>query len=96
MLIKLRSTLRATEDSSNLGGLTKICLKFGHLVIWGLKSCIKRQSFSVETDLYPTVFSIERALNAKCFSFGTFMDIEGAFENTQFRSIRNSMVFKMD
>jgi Reverse transcriptase (RNA-dependent DNA polymerase) len=40
-----------------------------------------QRSRSCETALHDLVSRIEGALNHKIFAFGTFLDIEGAFDN---------------
>lgn len=42
---------------------------------------------SVESALHTIVFKIEKALEHKELALGTFLDIEGAFDNTAFESI---------
>jgi Reverse transcriptase (RNA-dependent DNA polymerase) len=42
---------------------------------------------SCETALHDLVERIEEALNHKSFAFGTFLDIEGAFDNASFTSM---------
>jgi hypothetical protein len=42
---------------------------------------------SCETALYDLLNRIEEALRYKIFAFGTFLDIEGAFDNTSFTSM---------
>lgn len=45
---------------------------------------------SVETALHQLVVKIEKALDNKMFALGIFMDIEGAFDNTSYNSIKKA------
>ena len=50
-----------------------------------------RKGCSTETALHKLVYQIERRIAKKGFVVGTFLDVEGAFDNISFQSISNAI-----